>query len=122
MIQNGSLANILVKFCFLVNLLFGGIFHSAQIDDHITLSIAVKLLDLTCDDSLYYETRNSPQTLHVRINCVNGSRNEYPHVISLNMNKNSKWDIGYFDDGISYGNKFWISITGDLISFQTMHS
>ena len=107
-----------VKFCFIINLLYWNIFHSAENHRDVTLSISmhVKLLDVTCGGSLYFKTRNSTETWH--INCLNGNRQSDYYWFSLTMDKNIKWDIGYLNNRTSYDDKrFWISITGDLISF-----
>ena len=77
------------------------------------LSIVVKFLDLICGYSLYYKTRNPQQTEHVSINCLNGNRQAYWDAFGLTININSKWDIGYCDNGTSYWYKFWILIKGN---------
>ena len=76
------------------------------------MSIEVKFLDLTCGYSLYYKTRNPQQTERRPINCLNGNGLNFPDVFGLLMNKNSQWDIGYSNNGVLYGYKFWILITG----------
>ena len=110
-----------MKFRFLVNLICGNKFYSTQSDGDVTLLITVKLLDLTCNGSLYYKTRNSQQTEPSRINCLNGIRQQHEGRVRRTMNKNIKWNIGYLNYRTSNGDKkFWISITGDLLSFQTI--
>ena len=107
------MANIMVKKNLFCKFSFWNLFHSAQIDGDVILSIVVKFLDLTCGYSLYYKTRNSQQTEYMRIHCLNGNRQAFRDAFALTMNINSKWDIGYRDNGILYGYKFWILIKGN---------